>query len=61
VIETRPHSAGPADWPFRLVKAVMRRSSVDVVGSDGTVVWPDCASGPDPLLAIVSAGQRYLG
>jgi hypothetical protein len=34
--------------------------SVDIVRGDGTVVWPDYASGPDPLLAIVSAEQRYL-
>jgi hypothetical protein len=31
--------------------------SVDIVRGDGTVVY---ASGPDPLLAIVSAEQRYL-
>lgn len=34
--------------------------AVDIVRRDGTVLWPDYASGPDPLLAILSAEQRYL-
>lgn len=33
---------------------------VDIVNGDGTVVWPDYGHGPDPLLAIVGAEQRYL-
>jgi hypothetical protein len=34
--------------------------SVDRVRGNGTVVWPDYANGPDLLLAIVGAEQRYL-
>jgi hypothetical protein len=34
--------------------------TVDMIRSDGTVLWPDYASGPDPLMAIVCAEQRYL-
>jgi hypothetical protein len=34
--------------------------SVDMVSGGGTVVWRDYAHGPDQLLAIVSAEQRYL-
>jgi hypothetical protein len=33
---------------------------VDIVRRDGSVVWPDYASGPDPLLTVLSAEQRYL-
>ncbi|SDZ46368.1 hypothetical protein SAMN05421684_5317 [Asanoa ishikariensis] len=33
---------------------------VDLGRPDGTVVWPLFMRGPDPLLAVVSAEQRYL-
>jgi hypothetical protein len=43
-----------------LVRQLSGGFRVDIVRSDGTVVWPDYASGPDPLLAVLSAEQRYL-
>jgi hypothetical protein len=33
---------------------------VDVLRSDGSVLWPDYASGPTELMAILAAEQRYL-
>jgi hypothetical protein len=33
---------------------------IDLLRSDGTVLWPDYASGADELLAILTAEQRYL-
>jgi hypothetical protein len=31
-----------------------------LVGDDGTIAWPDFAAGPDRLLALLAAEQRYL-
>ena len=33
---------------------------VDVLRCDGSVMWPDYAQGPDELLAVLAAEQRYL-
>ncbi|WP_089243709.1 hypothetical protein [Asanoa hainanensis] len=33
---------------------------VDFVGPAGAVVWPRFMHGPDPLLALLGAEQRYL-
>jgi hypothetical protein len=33
---------------------------VDVLRSDGTVLWPNYASGQDENMAILAAEQRYL-
>lgn len=33
---------------------------VDLVHDDGSVVWPEFAHGPDEVLAILAAEQRYL-
>ena len=33
---------------------------IDLLRTDGTVLWPDYASGDDELLAILTAEQRYL-
>jgi hypothetical protein len=31
-----------------------------LVHDDGTIAWPDFAAGPDHLLALLAAEQRYL-
>jgi hypothetical protein len=31
-----------------------------LVHDDGTIAWPDFAAGPDRLLALLAAEQRYL-
>jgi hypothetical protein len=33
---------------------------VDLIGRDGTTFWPNFAKGPDRLVALVIAEQRYL-
>ena len=33
---------------------------IDLLRTDGTVLWPDYASGDDELLAVLTAEQRYL-
>lgn len=33
---------------------------VDLTRYDGTVLWPNYATGPDELLALLAAEQRYL-
>jgi hypothetical protein len=33
---------------------------VDLLTGDGSVLWPDYAHGPDELLAVLAAEQRFL-
>lgn len=33
---------------------------LDLLRSDGTVLWPDYASGRSEMMAILAAEQRYL-
>jgi hypothetical protein len=33
---------------------------IDLARADGTVLWPDYAHGPDELLAVLVAEQRFL-